>query len=278
MLRYMETGEMPMHQESHQHRPLALITGASAGIGTEFAHVFANEGHDLVLVARSQDKLQALADELSSQHDCACTVVPADLGDPAAPQALFDELELRGLAVDVLVNNAGLLHRGAFNDTPLEAHLQLLQVNINACTALAYLFLPPMLQRGRGRILNVCSTSSFGPLPYLSTYAASKAYLLSLSEALALETRGTGVTVTALCPGFTNTPMIAKEGDQKAMNVPFIKNMEADVVARQGYEACMAGKPMYINGAANRLLIELSRYEPRAVRRWMSLQAAKKGF
>lgn len=259
-------------------RPTALITGASAGIGTEFARVFAAEGHDLILVARSRDKLEALAAGLIAEHKVRCAVVASDLGEPRAPQALFDEVTQRKLRVDVLVNNAGLLHSAPFGRIPLADHLQLLQVNVTACTALAHLFLAPMLKRKAGRILNVCSTSAFQPLPHLAVYAASKAYLLSLSEALWIETQGTGVTVTALCPGFVNTDMIAKDDGSKSMNVPFIRNLEAGDVARQGFDACMAGKPLYINGAGNRAAVELGRLQPRPLRRWLSVQIAKRGF
>ena len=260
------------------HKPTALITGASAGIGAEFARVFAAEGHDLILAARSKDKLEALAAELTSQHGARCEVIGSDLGDPAAPQALFDEVSRRKLRVDVLVNNAGLLHSAVFGEIPLADHLQLLQVNVVACAALMHLFLAPMLKRKSGRILNVASTSAFQPLPNLALYAASKAFLLSLSEALWIETKGTGVTVTALCPGFVNTDMIAKDGGKKSMNVPLIRNLEPDEVARQGFEACMAGKALYINGVGNRAAVELGRLQPRPLRRWLSLQIAKRGF
>lgn len=256
----------------------ALITGASAGIGAEFARVFAENCYDLILVARSEDKLRDLAKELFSLHGRKCTVIASDLAQPTAAQKLFDEVAQQGLLVDVLVNNAGLLYEGPFPDTALNEHLQLLQVNVVACTALAYLFLKPMFDRGTGRILNVASTSAFQPLPLLSTYAASKAYLLSLSEALAIETRGSGVTVTALCPGFTNTGMIAKDGGKKTMNVPFIRNMEPAEVACEGFSACISGEPLKINGVANQLLVELGRYQPRPIRRWLSMMVAKKGL
>lgn len=259
-------------------QPTALITGASAGIGAEFARVFAAEGHDLILVARSQAKLEALALELAAEHGAKCVVIASDLGDPKAPQALFDEVKRRRQRVDVLVNNAGLLHSAAFADIALADHLQLLQVNVVACTALAHLFLAPMLKRKSGRILNVASTSAFQPLPNLAVYAASKAYLLSLSEALWIEARDRGVTVTALCPGFVNTDMIAKEGGRKSMSVPLIRNLEPGEVARQGFEACMAGKPLYVNGVGNLAAVELARLQPRPLRRWLSLQIAKRGF
>lgn len=258
-------------------KPIALITGASAGIGAEFARVFATEGHDLILVARSSEKLENLAAELKQAHDTQCTVICCDLGEPGAPQTLFDRVQAAELQVDVLVNNAGLLHRGAFANTALADHLQLIQVNVAASTALAYLFLKVMQERGAGRILNVVSTSAFQPLPQLSSYAASKAFMLSLSEALWIETQGTGVTVTALCPGFVNTEMIAREGS-KPMSLPFVRNLEANTVARQGFEACMAGKPMHINGRGNQAVIALGGLQPRPLQRWLARRIAQRGF
>lgn len=259
-------------------RPVALITGASAGIGAAFAEVFAAHQHDLVLVARSREKLEALADTLVRRHRIRCTVVVSDLARPESPQEIFDTVTAHGLSVDILVNNAGLLNRGPFDTIDLNDHLQLIQVNITACTALAWLFLKPMLARGHGRILNVASTSSFQPIPMLAGYAASKAYLLSFSEALWIETQGTGVTVTALCPGFTNTDMIAKDSPGQSMHVPFIKNMSAEEVAREGFDACMSGEPIFVNGTANRILAEVARIQPRSWRRWLALQVAKRGF
>jgi short-subunit dehydrogenase len=260
-----------------QQKPIALITGASAGIGAEFANVFAAEGYHLILVARSAGKLDALAAELASKYDTESTVLPIDLSAPSAPQTLFDQLAKLGLQVDVLVNNAGLLDNAPFTETPLENHLRLIQVNICACTALAHLFLAPMLQRGAGRILNVASTSAFQPVPNLATYAASKAFMLSLSEALWAEVQGTGVSVTALCPGFVNTQMISKD-ESHSMHVPFIRNLEADEVARQGFDACMEGKPLYINGLGNQVVVALSRLQPRPLLHWLSVKIGKRGF
>jgi short-subunit dehydrogenase len=259
-------------------KPIALITGASSGIGAAFAQVFAAQGHDLVLVARREDRLRALASAIETQSEVHCHVVVQDLGLPEAPQAVLDDVVRRGLQVGVLVNNAGVLHRGTFAATGLAQHLQLLQLNVVACTALAHLFLAPMLARGSGRILNVASMSAFQPLPHLAVYAASKAYLLSLSEALAIETRGTGVTVTALCPGFTNTDMIARDAGESAMHLPFVRNLEPDEVARQGYVACMAGQPLLITGAANRAVAAFVRHQPRSWWRWASSRVARKGF
>lgn len=245
-----------------------LITGASSGIGAALARVFAAKGHDLILVARRAEKLEALATDLKTAHGATCTVIAADLADSEAPQHLFDAVVSRALEVDILVNNAGILERGTYCDIELADHVNLIQVNVAAPAALARLFLVPMLERGHGRILNVASTSAFQPAPGLATYAASKAFLLSLSEALWIETRGKGVTVTALCPGFTNTDMIAGEGGAKPMSLPLIRNMDASEVAQQGYDACMAGKAIHINGFGNRLMVETSRHQPWPLRRW----------
>ena len=243
-----------------------LITGASAGIGAELARVFAANGHDLVLVARSADKLEALAAELENAHGITATVLPGDLGHSDACETIYLEVDRAGIEVDILVNNAGLLYRGPFLDTPSSDHLKLLQLNIVALTEMTHYFLPAMKERGAGRIMNIASTSAFQPLPSLSTYAASKAYVVSLTVALASELKESGITATALCPGFTETEMIAKDGG-KSMKVPFVRNLSAAQVAQQGYDACMAGKPLYINGMSNRVLVEFGRYQPRWMQR-----------
>ena len=255
----------------------ALITGASAGIGAALAREFAAYGHDLVLVARSADKLKKLADELATAHGIRATAIASDLGAPNAAEYLQHDVTKQGLSVDVLVNNAGLLHEGPFWETQLADHQQLLQLNIGALTALTHLFLPAMIERKQGRIMNLASTSAFQPIPYLSTYAASKAFVLSFSESLNIELKGTGVKVTALCPGFTETEMIAKSGG-KSMNVPFVRNLTAQEVAEQGYAACIAGKPLFINGASNRTLIAFGRHQPRWMQRLVTEMIAKKGI
>ena len=247
---------------------LALVTGASAGIGFALAQRFAAGGHDLLLVSRSGDKLAEIAAEISQQHGVKCDWIAADLQRPEAPEAIFEEADRRGFEVDILINNAGVLWEGAFAEIPLEKQLGLLQLNIAAATELMHRFLPPMQQRKRGRILNVCSTSSFNPVPSLATYAASKAYLLSLSEALSLELRGSGVTVTALCPGFTETAMIAQDG-RKPMSLPLVPNMTPEQVADEAFDACMAGQAVRINGLMNRLAVESTRRSPLWLRREM---------
>ena len=262
---------------SKQDTATTLITGASGGIGEALAREFAAHGHDLILVARSADKLQAVADDLSGKHSIKCTVLTADLSDPTVAVELRDRLQAQGIKVGILVNNAGLLYEGAFQDIDAIDHHRLMQVNIGAVTAMCHSFLPAMLKRGAGRVMNLASTSSFQPVPYLASYGASKAYVLSFSEALNIELKGTGVTVTALCPGFTETDLIVKE-DGGAMKIPFVRNMTAVEVAAEGYAACMAGKPIFINGAANRALVEAGRHQPRWLQRLILDQVSKRGI
>ncbi len=265
-----------MANESRKNK-YAVITGASAGIGAELAREFASHGHDLVLVARSADKLTKLAKDLAGEHGVKIETVPLDLATPEAPESLHAEITRRGLSVDILVNNAGVLVSGPFAKGDLAAHRQLLQLNIGTLTALTHLFLPDMIRGGAGRILNVASTSAFQPVPTLSTYAASKSYVLSFSEALSIELRGSGVTVTALCPGFTETDMITRN-DGGSMSLPGLRNMTAPEVARQGYMACMNGKPLYINGWGNRAVAEFVKHQPRWVQRLISGTLSKSGF
>jgi short-subunit dehydrogenase len=187
----------------------ALITGASSGIGLDLARLFAADGHDVVLIARSEDKLREVAQELTAKHGVVAHVIAADLAKADAPQSIFD----RAPAIDILVNNVGFGTSGKFAETDLRAELDMIQVNIAALTHLTKLFLPPMLQRGHGRFLNVASTAAFQPGPLMAVYYATKAYVLSFSEAIAEELSGTGVSVTVLCPGPTAT------GFQKAANL-----------------------------------------------------------
>jgi short-subunit dehydrogenase len=258
----------------------ALITGASAGIGAALAREFAANGHDVILVARSADKLEKLAGELEHAHRVKAVVITSDLSVPGAAEGLYREVRARKLFVDILVNNAGLLFEGPFWKTKLANHEQLVQVNITALTALTHLFLSAMIKRGRGRVMNVASTSAFSPVPYLSTYAASKAYVLSMSEALNIELRAqnvNGVKVIALCPGFTETDMIAKEGG-RSMNVPLVRNMSAAEVAAEGYAACKAGRPLFINGIGNRALVQFGKHQPRWLQRRLYSLIARKGI
>lgn len=237
----------------------ALVTGASGGIGLELARVFAANRFDLVLLARSQDKLEDLARELKADHGAKVTIVPADLAEPHAPLAVFDILKDAGVQVDVLVNNAGLLFEGRFNELKLDDELRLLQVNIMAVTALTHLFLGPMMERKQGRILNVASIASFIPIPSLACYAASKAYVRSFGEALSQELSGSKITVTTLCPGLTETAMV--HGSSLG-GVPKMMVMDAKSVAQEGYRACIAGKPVHIAGIGNELAMQWVKYQP----------------
>jgi uncharacterized protein len=228
----------------------ALVTGASAGIGLEFARVLAENGLDLVLVARRRDRLEELARELKSAHGVEAKIIVADLSDQDAPQAIFDELKAQNIPVELLVNNAGLLVEEEFGKANLGDQLDILRVNVLAHTAMARLFLAPMLQRNSGRILNVASIAAFTPVPNLAVYAATKAYVLSFSMALGEELRHTKVTVTALCPGITDTGMVHGTG---LAGVPGLLMSDASTVARLGYKACMAGKRVYVAGVVNKI-------------------------
>jgi uncharacterized protein len=240
----------------------ALVTGASGGIGEELARLFAADGHDLVLLARSRDKLAQLSEELEGRHGIAARVVASDLARPEAPPEIFEELTAGGVTVDALVNNAGFGSYGLFAETALKSELELLQVNVVALTHLSKLFLPGMIARRRGYLLNVASTAAFQPGPLMAVYYASKAYVLSLSEALANECAGTGVVVSALCPGPTETGFVAAAGmgDSKLFDRAV---MDARTVAEAGYRGLLAGKTVVIPGLRNNLLARSIGFFPR---------------
>jgi hypothetical protein len=242
----------------------ALVTGASGGIGEELARLFAADGHDLVLVARSRDKLERLAGELAGKHGVAARVLAADLARPEAPREIFEELTAGGVAVDALVNNAGFGSYGLFAETDLKSELDLLRVNVVALTHLSKLFLPGMIARRRGYVMQVASTAAFQPGPLMAVYYASKAYVLSFSEALANECEGTGVVVSALCPGPTETGFVAAAGmgDSKLFDRAV---MDARTVAVEGYRGMLAGKTVVIPGLRNNLLARSIGFFPRSL-------------
>jgi len=241
-----------------------LITGASGGIGAELARLFAANGHDLVLVARSEQKLQAIAGELASAHGIHARVVADDLADSGAPPRIFAALERQDIAIDVLVNNAGFGARGAFAEIDYAVEASMLQVNVAAVVHLTRLFLPAMLTRRNGKILNVASTAAFVPGPFMAVYYASKAFVLSFSDAIAEETRGTGVSVTALIPGPTATSFAATAGSQDTSLFRKGTVMDAATVAQVGYNGLMAGKRVAIAGVSNKLTAFSTRLAPRA--------------
>ena len=240
----------------------ALVTGASGGIGEDLARLFAEDGHDLVLVARSRDRLARIGEELSAGHGVSARVIASDLARPESPREIYDELERAGVRVDALVNNAGFGSYGLFAETDPQRELGLLQVNVVALTHLTKLFLPAMLARKRGYVMNVASTAAFQPGPLMAVYYASKAYVLSFSEALANECEGTGVRVSALCPGPTETGFVAAAGMQQSKL--FERGaMTAREVAEAGYRGMLAGKAVVIPGFRNALLARAVGLAPR---------------
>jgi uncharacterized protein len=247
---------------SERVKMTALVTGASGGIGEELARLLAADGRDLVLVARSLDKLEKLAEELGAKHGVRARALSKDLALAEAPQEIYDELTRDGVEVDVLVNNAGVGTYGPFAETDLRGTLGLLQVNVTALTHLTRLFLPAMIARRRGYVMQVASTAAFQPGPLMAVYYASKAYVLHFSEALSNETEGTGVVVSALCPGPTETGFVAAAGmgDSKLFDRGA---MDARTVAEAGYRGMLAGKTIVIPGLRNSLLARAVGFMPR---------------
>lgn len=253
----------------------ALITGASSGIGADLARLFARGGYDLVLTARGEDALETLAKELREKHGATVDVVPADLGKPGGADGLVERLG--GRQVDVLVNNAGIGQAGPFVELGGDGEAQMLELNMIAPTRLTRLLLPGMIERGSGRIMNVASTAAFQPGPLMAGYYATKAYLLSLSEALAEELRGSGVTVTALCPGPTATGF-QERAEMTETRLAKSGMMSSMAVARAGYAGMRKGKPLVVPGFRNKVLIGIVRVWPRSlVRRVVRRMNARPG-
>lgn len=241
---------------------VALITGASSGLGLEYAKLFAAHQKDLVLVARRKERLDALAKEISAARGVKVEVIAADLADPTTPGRIAEEVKRRGLEIEYLVNNAGFGTSGPFAESDLAKELEMVQVNIAALLELARAFLPPMIRRGHGRVLNIGSTAGFQPGPFMAVYYASKAFVNSFTEALWYELKGTGVTATVSCPGATATEFAAVAGTEKSRLFK-LGSMKAADVAREGYEAMLQGKPMVVHGLKNRVLAASVRFSPR---------------
>ncbi len=250
-----------------------LITGASGGIGYELAKLSARDHDNLVLVARSSDKLAQVATELQPTGVTVKTIV-LDLALPVAPKFLYDQLQRENVAIDILINNAGFGAFGEFVQMPEEEIIGQLQLNITALTALTRLFLPPMVQRRSGRIMNVASTAAFQPGPLMAVYYATKAYVLSFSEAISNELRNSGVTVTCFCPGATHTGFAQRAGTQNTRLFKQVGAMSAEKVARDGYRALMEGRSLAISGFHNWIVAESVRFAPRklvtAISRWVA--------
>ena len=239
----------------------ALVTGASAGLGAEFARQLAASGHDLILTARRTDRLEALAAELRAAG-VIVTVIAADLGDPAGPDALMAAIDAAGLHVDTLVNNAGLGHRGAFAELPVAGQQAMIDVNVRALVTLAHAVLPGMIARGNGGILNVASSAAFQPGPWMAVYYASKAFVLSFSEALHEEVKGAGVRVAALCPGPVHTEFAGLAG-MEDMAVFDRMATPADAVVRDGLAALAANHAVKVSGTMNAIAAASVRFAPR---------------
>jgi hypothetical protein len=251
------------------NKETVLITGASSGIGRELARCFAADGCRLILLARNTDALEALAGELRQAHEIETLVLTADLSRPETPARVFKELQGRGIKVDVLVNNAGFGANGTFAGLPLPRQLEMIQVNITALTNLTGLFLPGMIERRRGGVLNVGSLAGFLSGPGMNVYYATKAFVLSFTEALAEELAGTGVTATALCPGptATNFGNISHGQKMRRLNTP---KMPAATVASFGHRAFRQGRPLAIPGWQYHVLLLLLRIMPRWLVRKMA--------
>jgi short-subunit dehydrogenase len=242
-------------------RETALITGASSGIGLDLAKLMAPD-FDLIITARNQSDLEKIARELQAAHGNHVHVIPADLSQSEAPEQLFAEITRRGLPVDILINNAGFGSYGTFAESDHQTELDMIQVNITALTSLTRLALPGMLERKRGRIMNVASTAGFQPGPLMAVYYATKAYVIMFSEAIANELKGSGVTVTCLCPGATATKFAgrAKMEESRLFKMGAMRSKD---VARIAYKGMMAGKTMVIPGMLNRAIAMSVRFSPR---------------
>lgn len=247
----------------HPNKPTALVTGASSGIGLELARVMAREGNDLVLVARSAGILNELSISLANQYGAKVTVIAKDLSKPGVPQEIFAQLQKENIHIDMLVNNAGFGDFGAFAETSWAKEKQMIDVNITALTELTKIFLPAMVKNGSGKVMNVASTAAFQPGPFMAIYFATKAYVLSFSEAIANELKGTGVTVTALCPGATQSGFMKAAAMEESKLFKGKKIPTSLEVAEYGYKAMMKGKTVAIHGTMNYILSNAARFAPR---------------
>jgi hypothetical protein len=252
----------------------ALITGGSVGIGAALADVFAAHGHDLILVARSRDKLEVRARAIREQFGVDVVCLSEDLTDPEGARRLYEAVAGRGLDVHCLVNNAGIGLYGKFAGTDLNAELKMIQLNVTSVVDLTKRFLPAMIARHGGRILNVASTAAFVPGPWMSVYYATKAFLLSFSQAIGYELKESGITVTTLCPGPTHSEFKVRAGSQRSrLFEAFV--MDAPRVARVGYDGMMKGKAVAIPGLRNKLIPLAARLAPRPMIAELSHRAAR---
>jgi short-subunit dehydrogenase len=252
-------GDIPMQNNT------ALITGASGGIGYEFAKLLANDCSTIVLVARSADKLQELKKELVSISRASVIVIAKDLSQPEAAEEIYQELKKENIAVDILINNAGIGSSGNFADTDWQKESAMITLNVATLTHLTKLFVKGMVERKNGKIVNVASTAAFQPGPLMAVYYASKAYVLSFSEAIADELKGTGVQVTTLCPGPTATGFAKGANIERSRLFKLLPPAKPAEVARYGYEAMKKGKTLAVHGMINKIIALSVRFSPRSV-------------
>jgi uncharacterized protein len=244
----------------------ALITGASSGIGAAIARELAKRGHSVSLVARREERLRSLAAELESEHGTEAAVIGCDLGDAGQRDRLASELASSGRAVEILVNNAGFGSRGEFVSNDRERMLDMVRLNVEAVVDLTSRFLPGMVERGRGAVINLGSVAAFQPLPGSATYAASKAFVLSFSEAIRTEQRGSGVSVTAVCPGPVKTEFTEAAGMTGVESTtPDLFWMSAEEIARHAVEGAESDKRVVVPGALNRAQSLAGQHTPRAL-------------
>ena len=243
-----------------------LVTGASSGIGTDIARELAARGHGVTLVARREDRLREVAEDVASRHGVRAEVVACDLGDHSARERLIAQVEELGLGVDVLVNNAGFGTGGRFQRLDLDRELQMVRLNVEAVVHLCGIYAPKMIDSGSGAILNVASTVAFQPLPRQATYSASKAFVLNFTQALRADLHGTGVTVTALCPGVTETEFMEVGGlTEAAKSTPSFALMTSEDTARAGVEGLEKGRMTVVPGPFNVASAISGRLTPRSV-------------
>ncbi len=243
---------------------IALVTGASEGIGFELCKLLAQDGYFIVLTARNQHQLERRAEELRKQS-IETYVIVQDLSAPGACEKIMEQLAAQNLEIEVLINNAGFANYGNFSENSLEAEMALLQVNIIALTKLTKLILPSMIKNSSGKIMNLASMAAFVAGPQMAVYYASKAYVLSFSEALACELEGTGITVTVVCPGATQTKFQERAGLGRSKLFSMVKPMDSNTVAKEGYRGMMHGETIVITGAMNKLMAFATKLTPRSM-------------
>lgn len=254
-----------MENKQENRQKTVLITGSAHGIGYQLAYIFARHSYNLVLIDKDAEKLRTIADDFINRLGISVKILVKDLSISTSPEEIFNELQTAGIKIDVLVNNAGIGTYGVFSETNLTQELKLLQINIVSLTHLTKLFLKDMINQGYGKILNVASVAAFQPGPLMAVYFASKAYVLSFSEAIANELEGTGVTVTALCPGPTASKFQKSAAMEESKISHVNRMMTTESVAKIGYDSLMANKTIAIPGIRNQILARSVRFAPRNI-------------